>query len=47
MPDSAGKSASYPSKTGKYMKQGQTAGPYGQDPSTKSVNKSPRELNIP
>lgn len=46
MPDSAGKSASYSKKTGRYMKQGQTAGPYGQNPSVSSANKGPRELDV-
>lgn len=46
MPDSAGTNKSYPSKTGKYMKQGQTAGPYGQNPSVSSSNKNPKELNV-
>lgn len=45
-PVSAGENTSYSKKTGKYMKQGQTAGPYGQDPATVSVNKGPKELDV-
>lgn len=46
MPDSAGKNASYGKRTGQYVKKGQTSGKYGNDPSTPSVNKNPRELSI-
>lgn len=46
MPRSAGKDTSYAKKTGQYVKKGQTSGPYGNDPSTRSVNKNPRPLNV-
>lgn len=39
-----GKNASYSKDTGKFMRQGHTAGPYGRDPAVSSVNKGPREL---
>lgn len=41
---SVGKDTTPNKSTGKYVRQGHTAGPYGNTPTTPSVNKGPREL---